>query len=205
MLNSDRRGALGPTSLVDELLTREARWFVGGLLPSSVAEWFTAAPDVESGERVDTYDLESARRGIGRKHRNGESVDVKVRVRDLGDIPLADRLVGRLEDWRKVSRTADPSRPRLVAPMEVAKALHTRRFPLPGSDAGCEAELVQIEAAGATAWSLCFETYGDPTLRARAFRQGVDRFLAETPIPADLEFGPQCSLSYPALIARVGS
>ncbi len=204
MLHSDRHGGLAPPSLVDELLTREARWFVDGHLPSAVAGWFTAAPDVESGERVDTYDVESARRGIGRKHRNGELVDVKVRVRDLGDVLLAGRLAGRLEDWRKVSRTADPSRPRLVAPIELAKALHTRRYPLPGSNAGCEAELVEVETDGAEAWSLCFETYGDPTLRAQAFRHGIDRFIAETPIPADLELGPQCSLSYPNWIARVG-
>lgn len=203
MLDSDRHGAPGPTSLVDELLTREARWFVDGRLPASVAEWFTAAPDVESGERVDTYDVASARRGIGRKHRNGELVDVKVRIRDLGEVLLAGRLAGRLEDWRKVSRTADPSRPRLVAPIEVAKALHTRRYPLPGSDAGCEAELVEVVTNGAVAWSLCFETYGDPTLRARAFHHGIDRFTAETPVPTDLEFAPQRSRSYPNWIARI--
>lgn len=204
MANSIHAGVPGLATVVDELLTREARWFLDGRLPPTVIEWFTSSGAI-SDHRVDIYDLEAARRGIGRKHRNGELVDVKVRVRNVGEHPLARRLAGRVEEWRKVSRVADPSRPRLRQPIEVVKALHMRRYPLPGGDAGCEVELAEIEAGGATAWSLCFETYGDPALRARALRHGVERFTAETPIPADLDFGPARSLSYPAWIARLGA
>lgn len=205
MADFDRAGVTGLATVIDEVLTREARWFVDGPLPSTVVEWFTASPGAVPDRRHDIYDLEAARRGIGRKHRNGELVDVKVRVRDLGELPLAGRLAGRVEDWRKVSRITDPSHPRLREPVEVAKTLHTRRYELPDVHAGCEIEVAEIEAGGVTAWSLCLETFGDPTLRDSALRHGVERFTAEMPIPTDLDLGPTRSLSYPAWIARLGA
>lgn len=184
------------------LLTREVRWFAHGHLPESVLAWFTTETEFGLEQRIDYYDLDAAQRNVGIKRRSTTSVDSKFRVLVLEDVALGRGLRGHIEDWMKISEPLGSEvTTEITHPVELTKDLFTRRFDLDGStEAGCEVELVSIEAGSVSAWSLCFETYGPPDQRAQAFWAGVDQLLLETPLPSDLSFGPESCQGYPEWI-----
>jgi hypothetical protein len=183
-------------------LTREVRWFRHGELPETVLAWFTDGVEFGVERRTDHYDLRAAGRNVGVKRRSTISVDSKFRVLLIESISLGSGLSGHVEDWMKISEPlGNGVSTDIVDPIDVTKELFTRRFELNGSaGAGCEAELASVAAGRVRAWSLCFETFGSPERRGLAFRNGIDRLLAETPLPADLELGPESCHGYPEWI-----
>ena len=201
----------GQTSVDSQVfVTREVRWFVSEPLQPAIVEWFTAsdAPITEE-HRVDRYDALSARSGIGLKYRAATTFDAKYLLAHESEETLADRVVGLVGDWVKVSRPI-LGRESLNAPLIVVdKHLRTRRYALDPSDgdvdfgaAGCEVELAAVSTTAATAWSLCFETFGAPGRRYEALRHGVDAFFADTPLPHELRFEPRSSCAYPTWISE---
>lgn len=194
-----RNGRYGPPTA---LMTREVRWFHDGPLPQSVIDWFTTG-SYQTEQRVDYYDLASARNGIGRKHRNGTSVDTKFRLRVCSPTLLAPGLTGRVEDWMKISEPLDGTPEHaLTEPLPVAKSLITRRIHPWDDSSGCEAELAEIQAGDTRAWSLCFETFGATERREDALSAGV-RFVTATPMPGGVVLDENASLPYPDWISRL--
>lgn len=191
-------GRFGPSTA---LMTREVRWFYDGPLPLSVLDWFTT-PSHHAEQRVDYYDLASARNGIGRKHRDSTTFDTKFRVDLFPSTPLAPGVTGQVEDWMKISEPLGESPEHAITePFPVGKQLITRRIPWV-DDSGCEAELAGIAAGGIRAWSLCFETFGAPERREEALAVGV-QLLKETPQPNGVVFNQEASLSYPDWLAQL--
>jgi hypothetical protein len=197
----------GGQPLPGPVFTREVRWFFDGLLPSEVKNWFTAfATRGERELRTDVYDRVEARRGVGVKRRNGATVDIKTRRSHFDDVYLMRGVVGCVEDWEKNSRS------RLVVGPDqilVSKDIVTLRFDLDRSKyndpTGCEAELASIRVGPKRAWSLCFETYGDPDRRAEALSAGVERLFAEGPPPEALYLEAEFSCGYPQWIRSLES
>lgn len=188
------------------LLTREVRWFSAGSLPAPIFEWFSGGTAFKTEHRHDLYDLASARNGVGRKHRNATALDTKYRVEVFENVNLAPRMSGHLEDWMKVSHPLREAGQRTMnAPFAVEKLLHTRRYDLGDQESGCEAELAEITTGSVQAWSLCFETYGQEDRRHEALREGIARFIVETPLPNSVEFSQRCCLAYPDWISGMGS
>lgn len=187
------------------LLTREVRWFVDGQIPGQVVDWFTDGTEFGLERRIDHYDLHAAHRNVGVKRRSTTSVDSKFRVFMLENQALGRGLSGHIEDWMKISEPLGNGVSRDISnPIEMSKELFTRKYQLNGSNgAGCEAELASIDSGSVHAWSLCFETYGPPDQRDRAFRTAIDRLLIETPLPSDLSFGPQSCHGYPEWISSL--
>jgi hypothetical protein len=186
------------------MVTREVRWFQHGPIPDSVVDWFIGAVLFEMEQRVDRYDLAETRRGVGLKHRNMGSVDSKHRLDFDEGVELAPRLTGRVEDWLKITAPLpDPDEVFGSAVVDVAKDIFTRRYALSsanGNDSGCEAELAIISIGSVEAWTLCFETFGDPLYRADALLCGIDGFLGETPLPDGLSLDAGSSCGYPEWI-----
>jgi hypothetical protein len=194
----------GHQGSISALVTREVRWFREGPLPAEVLEWFTRSATLRTEWRVDLYDVKAAEDGIGRKQRDTSTIDSKVRVSTIQDVPLAPGLTGHVEDWLKISRPLGTVATGISNPVEVRKRLHTRSFSLDGNaDAGCEVELAEIRAGSRQAWSLCFETFGRPEHREDALRAGVEQFVMDTSRPDGFEFTQDSCLAYPDWITRL--
>lgn len=185
------------------LVTREVRWFFDEPLPRDVKMWFTAfSTRGEKESRTDVYDRAAACRGVGVKRRNGENVDAKHRVWHLDNVLLAPDVSGCVEDWEKTGRSG-----LVVGPDQIliTKEIVTLRYDLPDShvEVGCEAELASLRVGPARAWSLCFETYGDPDLREESLKAGIKGLLGEGPLPEGLRLDAARSCGYPEWIRRL--
>jgi hypothetical protein len=195
-------------SEVDALLTREVRWFQDGPIPDHVMDWFTSAVPYERDQRVDRYDLDAARRGVGVKLRDAGPLESKQRLLVEDGVDLAPGLVGHVEDWLKISKPfTHPSEVLAGRHVEVVKEIYIRRYRLPGTSAdtaGGKVELVSIEVERVQAWSLSFETFGPPADRQDALASTITQFLDEFPLPDDFELDAGTSCGYPAWISRVG-
>ncbi len=196
-LVDDQAGAL------DDLLTREVRWFFDGPLPNVVHTWwFAHDADVHMETRFDQYDVVAARSGIGSKLRHTGEFNVKQRLALVGAVELAPGLMGLVEDWQKTTRPAANAPGAMAASIAVIKRTASRRFGL-GTDAGCEVELASVEAGDRRAWSLCFETFGRFDAREEAMASAVRLLLAESPLPSGHAFPLDASRSYPEWIAEI--
>lgn len=199
---------------MSSFLTREARWFRPGPLPVSVERWFAGdgLPAVASF-RVDRYDVACAGRGVGIKDRGGATFDAKFRVTEERVMEIAPGLRGTVADWLKLTRPLEADDlPEIDGIATAAKRIVTRRYRATGAlefvpvfeyeaaVAGCDAEIVEVDVAGRTAWSLCFEAFG-PSLE-RSFSGGIAAFLKDTPLPPGLAFDLPDSRGYPALVAE---
>lgn len=193
----------GHSSPISALVTREVRWFRNGPLPAEVLAWFGESATLRTEWRVDLYDVRAAQDGIGRKQRDTSTIDSKVRVGTAESVSLAPGLIGRVEDWLKISRPLGSVTTGISEPLEIRKRLHTRTFTLEASAAaGCEVELAEIRTRLIQAWSLCFETFGRPEHREEALRAGVAQFVMDSPLSGGFEFTDESCLAYPDWITR---
>ena len=193
------------------LVTREVRWFTAGEVPDAVRDWFTAGGTLGfREERLDRYDRPAALRGIGLKYRGTMSLDAKHLLNATDDVELGTGIRGRVEDWVKVVKPIPEDRPRIVEQLVVVeKELLTRVYrsgdrahDTGASGFGCEVELAALRVAGRTAWSLCLESFGDPSRRDAALANGLASFLADTPIPEGLSVTSPDSRGYPTWVAQ---
>ncbi len=191
------------------LVTREVRWFFDGALPSAIFDWFAESGNLVLTERrIDNYDLSVARLGSGRKKRaGGPPLDSKIRLSSQPGVWIGEGMAGHIEDWAKLSNHLPCGHVRLDGEVIVTKEIFTRCFDMEGTadsafgPSGCEAELASVRAGTVEAWTLCFETYGDPEMRHQAFRNGINTFLDETPLPEGLQLSPADSSGYPNWLA----
>jgi hypothetical protein len=185
-------------------VTREVRWFRGGAVPRAILEWFTDGVRVHRERRRDRYDPMTANLGIGLKYRGEADFDAKYLMSPESVEQLADGVVGRVGDWVKVSRPVSGSKLIREELITVHKSLRTRvyMFEVDGVAAGCEVELGDLTTSSGPAWSLCLETIGPAEHRHAALRFGVDRFLAETPLPSRLAFTVADSCAYPQWLTQ---
>lgn len=190
----------GPQPLPGSLLTREVRWFQRGGLPPPVRAWFTGLPWTHVVERrVDEYDRVAAKEGVGVKRRNGEYIDAKYRLSHVEDVELATGFVGRVEDWVKTDRGERGEELTIVEPVRVVKRIMSVQIDLPPDAvvvSGCDLELVELIVESRHAWSLCFETYGDPDRRQEALEHAVSQ-VVEFGLPVALNLGAGLSCGYP--------
>lgn len=193
------------------LVTREVRWFTPGDLPDTVRNWFTAGGTLGvPEERLDRYDRAAAFRGIGLKYRGTISLDAKHLLHATDDVDLGSGIRGRVEDWVKVVKPIPANHPRIVEQLVVVeKELLTRVYHSFDSAHdggrprfGCEVELGALRIAGRTAWSLCLESFGDPSRRDTALVEGLASFLADTPIPEGMSVTSSDSRGYPTWVSQ---
>jgi hypothetical protein len=193
------------------MVTREVRWFRHGAVPAHVLAWFSASGAVGAREeRLDWYDPDAARAGLGVKDRDELSHDEKRRLTAQPGVELAPGLVGCVEDWVKTSKPIGRSAGRSErCHLPVHKVIITRRYEAepetgrPWTEAGCEVELASITVGAREAWTLCFETFGPSHRVAEALRVGVDGLLRETPLPDDITFSGDESCGYPEWLSRL--
>lgn len=187
------------------VLTREVRWFMSGPLPEEVVAWFTNGhARSESEVRIDEYDSEAIRQGVGVKRRNGEALDAKYRIVHEQNVDLAPGIVGCVEEWLKVSGPRnDIPFPAEGESIVVSKEIISKKFDIvvrDGVASGCDVELAELTVGAEKAWSLCFETYGDPALRFEALNEGIKRVL-RGPLPELLTLEGGSSCGYPAWLS----
>ena len=191
------------------IVTRELRWFHRGPIPAAVFDWFGRLEgDADYEERIDRYDLLAASRNAGVKYRNETYLDSKFLIAIPTDVDVPPSFPGRVEDWVKLSTPIDASQPPHDADfVEVAKEIHTHRYPTPssiGSDVerGCEIEVVGIRLGDVEAWSLCFESYGLPEHRAEDFAVGFG-YAVDVAAPEDVALTSDESFGYPTWLAAM--
>ena len=190
------------------LLTREVRWFVLGSLPADVDAWFR---DLESEvvveHRVDSYEADFARRGIGLKRRGEDTIDVKLLAGRREAIEIAPGLVGNVEDWLKLSESSERGEDRLEGPgIEVVKHLQERRYLIGGSSdggSGCKVELGAVEVGANAAWTLCLETFGGPGELDECLAAGVKGLSTGPSLPLPYRLTPDLSFGYPAFLSSI--
>jgi hypothetical protein len=192
--------------VLDVIVTREVRWFFSGPMPAFVHSWFTSsATGLEREQRVDSYDEGFARDGVGVKHRNSGPIEAKFLVARITTDELAPGVSGEVGDWLKVvTPRVDEVGVRARCRFAVVKDITTRRYSAPSrTDTGCAVELATVEAGNEIAWTLCFETFGDPEVRGDVFERGLAAFLADSPLPAGLSLTADSSLDYPAWVSQL--
>jgi len=169
----------------------EVRWFYEGPIPPEVLAWFQPGgqgPE-EPSCRVDYYLRLAERDSLGIKLRQGK-LEIKQRCRDCGVVRLHERVIGRVEHWRKWSfelARAGGDLADLAVPssawIAVRKERRLRTYRLAGdgadmdcaldviavdaescSDQGCDWELTTVSAGDRTWWSVCFEAFGDESV-----------------------------------------
>lgn len=193
------------------LLTREVRWFFDGGVPTELREWFQDSNGrCDREHRVDVYDLEAAHQGLGVKLRDAGSFDSKMLLSAIPDVTLERGFRGRVEDWLKVSEPVGSESGHFNGGrVEVSKQILTRCYWLDdspeGATAGCEVELASVTTAHVEAWTLCFETFGSPSLREEALINGVRGLLDDSERPLGFELGPESSCSYPRWLSGMHS
>jgi hypothetical protein len=184
----------------------EVRWIVPGELGSAIRRWFGRFPG-ETETREDTYLLYPRLSGLSVKLRDGSSLDVKSYLGSTGILELP--VGGRLESWRKWSFPYTPEDwgyPAAVGWISVRKRRCTSRFYLsagrdgvPGAhyaaQAGCAAELTEVEVHGESWWTIGFEATGSADLLRDTLRLAADAVFAQ-PVPTEIELGLDNSLSY---------
>ena len=183
--------------------TAELRWFFRQPPAGAISAAFEEAGPPET--RSDFYLVLPGTDALGVKVRGGRAnLEFKLRPRPGEWTELASGGAGQLEEWQKWSFGRSPvSRvlPRLGLPkqrwIEVAKHRRTLTFPY-GDDAGCTAELTDLEASGTSFTTLGFEASGPPADLVPALRSATDMFFASVELPdADLSCG------YPGWLATL--
>ena len=155
--------------------TLEARWFGTPPLPAALRDWFDTLASPKTSTRTDLY-LPAADPTLNLKLR-GDQVQVKRRLAGPIRTSFGPKAAGCCEQWAKWSfrLSEEESLPGDEEPTDqwipVEKTRH--QFAIPAGDqsaltstlptsppATIEAELTEVEADAATAWTLCVETKG---------------------------------------------
>jgi hypothetical protein len=196
--------------------TTELRWFASGELPADVGAWFTRTGTVGAvEERYDRYRLDD-QAALGVKRRFGTTLEMKMR-QSLGErLALEPGLEGRLEVWRKWTPAggfAESSAPWIW--LDVNKRVVKRRFSVGGNEiehspdagsmeaAGCDAEIVSVEAGEFSVWSLAFAAFGPVSTRRDALLASWQALRADYPDLLRSCFGLSCG--YPEWLTTVAA
>lgn len=183
------------------IVTREARWFFDESASDRLVQWFDEVPGAPNEEvRVDFYDLAAAELSVGLKSRHpANTLDCKMLLSSQPGADLGYGVSGDLEDWIKISQPLGATPAAMPGRVEVRKQTRSKRFFLDAST-GCEAELAEVVAAGVVAWTLCFETFGDPDLRGSAFEHGLEVAFDTAGVPERVDLSNDSTSNYPVWV-----
>lgn len=213
--SGDARAVDRGVAVVD---TTELRWFAPGRPPADVETWFTC--DGEAGaveERRDLYRLDG-QPALGVKRRFRTDLELKMRQSVGEHLALEAGLTGRLETWRKWSLAA--GWPESSAPwpwLDVSKRVVKRRFAADGDEieysaeagsmeaAGCDVEIVTVQAAEFAVWSLAFAAFGPTEERRDALLAAWRSLRADERYPETLGSRFVRSCGYPEWLTTVGA
>ncbi len=171
--------------------TTEVRWFLPGVVPARVWQWFdgpTQRPTAQPS-RTDYYLRIADGDGLGIKLREGR-IEVKQRQSQQGSVRFGERAVGRVEQWRKWSFPLTETEhitavlgDGLSSWVGVYKERKVRTFQVTDDEVvdvsgtmflaqGCAWEVAQVRL-GKTAeswWSVGFEAFGPEAERMGLLR-----------------------------------
>ncbi len=187
--------------------TLELRWFVPGMLPEELVDWFSGDGTMGVVEhRVDTY-WHVDRDDLGLKRRDRGVWEMKL-LRDWHIEALPTGRTARVEQWSKWM----PAQGGAKAPgahVEIDKTIITRTFgpegevaagPVDGSLPRTEVELAAILADDEPWWTLAFEASGPEALRPTGLASAVDTMFS--PRLSDL-VDDVWNLGYPAWLIAI--
>jgi hypothetical protein len=161
--------------------TVEVRWFFHGRIPDEVSDWFSSVAGIkETPEiRTDKYLWLPGMTSFGVKIRH-QSLEIKLRTKEIGTVKLHQSADGCMEQWRKWSFALDqgPGKQHLAKYrdanwIKVHKERFLQRYEIkngqevnsidPGHapTAGCEVELTAIKLLDQYWWTFAFESFGD--------------------------------------------
>lgn len=205
------------------LITAEVRWFYPGVVPSAITQWFVNElgardPFCKSwSPRSDHYLRIPQCDHIGAKLRDGGDLEIKVKLRSLGETRLSNQVRGSLEHWCKVGmgqpwlargdRFADNARLWAV----VEKTRTQRKYAVTNDateptavDAmipkGAAIELTEIRFAAEQWWTLGFEAFSPDCELVDTFDAVVKHVMASY---SGGELDAAHSYGYPAWLAAV--
>ena len=154
----------------------ETRWFLPGLMPSAVTEWFQHNMAITQPARVDTYLCTPQSPNLGIKLREGR-VEIKQRSSDLGVHTFHPDVIGVVESWQKwsfmINSTESVYESQSEFWIDVKKDRVIRRYSiLPNGDIKAvpgwllplqrsSIEITNIILDNASWWSLGFEVVGN--------------------------------------------
>jgi len=193
--------------------TVEVRWFLPGLIPPEVSDWFhrNQPKSFAESERVDYYLRITDTDSMGIKLRQGR-IEVKQRYRELGLLQLHLQARGLVEQWRKwsfslvgagydLSQQPEPAGAWLAVKKE--RLLRTYRLSanwqvvpaaLDASGPGCDMELAQVTIQDQPWWSLCFEAFGEEVKLEQNLLLVASHVLESSRPPL---LAAECSFGYP--------
>jgi hypothetical protein len=202
------------------LATMEVRWFYSGTLPTDVLAWFLQRErrPVDPPSRVDHYLPVAEGDSLGIKLREGR-LELKQRHRRLGVVRLHRRAVGIVEHWRKwsfplagindgLTSVAHPAsgwigvyKRRRLQRFQVLEegnlvATSSQHYP----DQGCDLELTEVRAVGATWWTVAFEAFGREDSLQESLGLVADSILSITDPPL---LAAEDSYGYPRWLQMV--
>ena len=195
-----------PAPPIPDVQTLEARWFVRGPLPPSVAAWFGGPP---AEARTDRY-LPAPTDDLGVKAR-ADRLETKARLSVEGPFHVG-RASGRIEAWRKwgfVLAGGPAAASKTAGWRDVAKRRRQQRCGPDGArrpegaPAGttCALELTEIDVDGAPWWSVCLEATGPTAADRRAVLAATAAAWLTRPDAPVLPAG--ASMGYPEWLRRL--
>lgn len=200
--------------------TLEVRWFLTGLTPAAVREWFSGldGPFEDQPFRTDHYLRLPDAGDLGIKWREGR-LELKQRQGTRGLMTFNGVAAGKVEHWRKWSfelAEAGQDLAEMLRPAEawtaVSKARRLRRYrPGDGDEmvpvalgefpaAGVEVELSAVQVGEAHWWSVAFESFGRESDLETGLLSTIELVLEQGEPPA-LPGSQSCG--YPAWLQEV--
>lgn len=204
------------------LYSAEVRWFVEGVLPAGMTDWFRQgalppALDARDDDYLVLGDCTTVGvkiRGAGRN--DGASFEVKALRAFPRPMVISERAAGSMDSWVKWSIGGAEILPfgeavrRTAQLVTVTKRRSLRRFSLEGDrpeevvaqvwpSVGCGFELAEVVLASRNWWTLALEAFGPPETVEDGARKTAAHIFTNRPPPLDLR--PEYSLSYPAWLA----
>ncbi|PSP16091.1 MAG: hypothetical protein BRC58_10145 [Cyanobacteria bacterium QS_8_64_29] len=193
------------------LTTTELRWFLSGLLPAAIRQWFRQQAPGElvqaDAERTDWY-LAPAPPcpALNLKQRQG-AWELKWRQAQLGALPAGTPWQGELEQW--VKWRCEAERPEAIALtpamqargpwVAVRKSRSLRRLSL-ASGTSCELELTQLQAGDRWGWTLALEASGAAAQLQAPLQAAAAKLARSYP---ELALEARQSYAYPSWLAAI--
>lgn len=203
--------------------TTEIRWFIAGTLSPETLSWFSAGHRLETAiVQVHEYLLFPGCDTVGVKFRE-DRFEIKAKLGVSQPLSMVLGIRGRKEEWIKWSlptkglpmlgESLHQSGPWL----KVRKGRNQRVFSAEtgrlqevsaGSfpSMGCNIELtrVEVEADPPSWFTLGFEAYGPPSVRAGILEEGVGLFFREQGRAPGINLTEANSFSYPTWLVNLG-
>jgi len=182
----------------------ETRWFLSGKLPDAVLSWFTTSKNIhQTEERRDYYLYQPDITQTGIKMREGQA-EYKVLVDDFGTFQT-EHCAGQLQYFKKWSFDLQRTQETLSGTLRD----HTEWVPVDKKrwlrdieyeKSRCSLELSELQIAGRTCWSICFEQTVEKRPHPEKLKKLVNAELVSVPFN-NLQLSN--AMNYPEQITKV--